>query len=118
MAENPGSTKQQLQEEVHKYFTGEEDAPYEMVYFKPYEPVTGGGEGAVRGDTEGGDEEIAGLLPGTDLRGFSGAKGRGVDARGDPNGDPPSGPSAAAGVSEQPENGARTEEGTGDCRQM
>ena len=30
-------TKQELQEEVHKYFTGEEYEPYEMVYFKLYE---------------------------------------------------------------------------------
>jgi hypothetical protein len=30
-------TKQELQEEVHKYFTGEEYEPYEMVYFKLFE---------------------------------------------------------------------------------
>jgi hypothetical protein len=31
------STKQELKEEVHKYFTGETYEPYEMVYFKLYE---------------------------------------------------------------------------------
>ena len=31
------STKQELKEEVHKYFTGEDYEPYEMVYFKLYE---------------------------------------------------------------------------------
>jgi hypothetical protein len=31
------STKQELKEEVYKYFTGEEYEPYEMVYFKLYE---------------------------------------------------------------------------------
>jgi hypothetical protein len=31
------STKQQLKEEVHKYFTGEDYEPYEMVYFKLFE---------------------------------------------------------------------------------
>jgi hypothetical protein len=31
------STKQQLKEEVYKYFTGEDYEPYEMVYFKLYE---------------------------------------------------------------------------------
>jgi hypothetical protein len=32
-----GSTKQELKEEVYKYFTGEDYEPYEMVYFKLYE---------------------------------------------------------------------------------
>lgn len=31
------STKQELKEEVYKYFTGEDFEPYEMVYFKLYE---------------------------------------------------------------------------------
>jgi hypothetical protein len=31
------STKQQLKEEVYKYFTGQDYEPYEMVYFKLYE---------------------------------------------------------------------------------
>jgi hypothetical protein len=31
------STKQQLKEEVYKYFTGEDYEPYEMVYFKLFE---------------------------------------------------------------------------------
>ena len=31
------STKQELKEAVHKYFTGEDYEPYEMVYFKLYE---------------------------------------------------------------------------------
>ena len=31
------STKQELKEEVHKYFTGEDYEPYEMVYFKLFE---------------------------------------------------------------------------------
>ena len=31
------STKRELQEEVHKYFTGEDYEPYEMVYFKLFE---------------------------------------------------------------------------------
>ena len=31
------STKQELKEEVYKYFTGEDYEPYEMVYFKLYE---------------------------------------------------------------------------------
>jgi len=31
------ATKQQLKEEVHKYFTGEDYEPYEMVYFKLFE---------------------------------------------------------------------------------
>ena len=31
------STKQELKEEVYKYFTGQEYEPYEMVYFKLYE---------------------------------------------------------------------------------
>ncbi len=31
------STKQQLQETVHKYFTGQDYEPYEMVYFKLFE---------------------------------------------------------------------------------
>ena len=31
------STKRELQEEVHKYFTGAEYEPYEMVYFKLFE---------------------------------------------------------------------------------
>jgi len=31
------STKQELKEEVYKYFTGEDYEPYEMVYFKPFE---------------------------------------------------------------------------------
>ena len=31
------STKQQLKEEVYKYFTGQDFEPYEMVYFKLYE---------------------------------------------------------------------------------
>jgi hypothetical protein len=30
-------TKQELKEAVHKYFTGENYEPYEMVYFKLYE---------------------------------------------------------------------------------
>jgi hypothetical protein len=32
-----GSTKQELKEEVYKYFTGQDFEPYEMVYFKLYE---------------------------------------------------------------------------------
>ena len=32
-----GSTKQELKEEVYKYFTGEDYEPYEMVYFKLFE---------------------------------------------------------------------------------
>ena len=32
-----GSTKQELKEEVYKYFTGQDYEPYEMVYFKLYE---------------------------------------------------------------------------------
>ena len=31
------STKQELKEEVYKYFTGQDYEPYEMVYFKLYE---------------------------------------------------------------------------------
>ena len=31
------STKQELKEAVHKYFTGEDYEPYEMVYFKLFE---------------------------------------------------------------------------------
>jgi len=31
------STKQELKEEVYKYFTGEDYEPYEMVYFKLFE---------------------------------------------------------------------------------
>jgi len=31
------STKQEVKEEVYKYFTGEDYEPYEMVYFKLYE---------------------------------------------------------------------------------
>jgi hypothetical protein len=31
------STKEELKEEVHKYFTGEDYEPYEMVYFKLFE---------------------------------------------------------------------------------
>jgi hypothetical protein len=31
------STKQELKEQVYKFFTGEDYEPYEMVYFKPYE---------------------------------------------------------------------------------
>ena len=32
-----GSTKQELKEEVYKYFSGQDYEPYEMVYFKLYE---------------------------------------------------------------------------------
>ena len=32
-----GCTKHELKEEVHKYFTGEDYEPYEMVYFKLFE---------------------------------------------------------------------------------
>ena len=32
-----GSTKEELKEAVHKYFTGEDFEPYEMVYFKLFE---------------------------------------------------------------------------------
>jgi len=32
-----GSTKQELKEEVYKYFTGKDYEPYEMVYFKLFE---------------------------------------------------------------------------------
>ncbi len=37
IADRPGSTKQQLQGAVHKYFTGEEYEPHQMVYFKLFE---------------------------------------------------------------------------------
>ena len=32
-----GSSKEEFQQEVHKYFTGEDYEPYEMVYFKLFE---------------------------------------------------------------------------------
>ena len=109
------STKQELKEAVHKYFTREDYEPYEMIYFK--QSVAGGGKGSLRGLADGGDGALAGVLPETGVRGFSGGEGRRVDAGGDLDGDSPPCASAAAGVSGRscrPKRG----QGSGDRQQM
>jgi len=70
------STKQELKEEVYKYFTGEDYEPYEMVYFKLFESQLPLVERAfyVASRMVG---TVEGVLSGVDLRRLSG----GVDER-------------------------------------
>ena len=94
------STKQELKEAVHKYFTGGRlrtlrDGLLQAVR----ESVAGGGKGALCGDANGGDGALAGILPGTGVCGFSGGQGRGIFAGGDLDGDSPPGASVAGGLS-------------------
>ena len=92
--------KQVLKEAVHKYFTGEDYEPYEMVYFKHYDSQLPVLERALYvASRMVGTEKVAWVLLGIGVRGFSGGAGRGVIAGRDPDGDSPSCASAAAGVS-------------------
>ena len=71
------STKQELKEEVYKYFTGEDYEPYEMVYFKALrEPAANHRKSPIRGFENGRIREIPGILSGTDLGGLPGRGGR------------------------------------------
>ena len=65
--------KEEFKREVEKHLTGKEtEAVGDSLFQGLQEPVAGDRAGAGNGRADAGDRQIAGLLPGDDLCGFSG----------------------------------------------
>ena len=74
--------KEEFKHEVEKHLTGKETEPWEILYFKVYKSqLRGDRAGARDRGADARDGQIAGLLPGDDLRGFSGGSKPGSRAR-------------------------------------